>query len=72
MIVGSASAATATSRLEPMPPNALPASRPARARKKVPRTKRYMRSTRPAKSRTGRASNRGTMRDATTMVENST
>ena len=42
--VGSPRAAIATSRLEPMPPNALPASRPASARKNVPSKKRYIRA----------------------------
>ena len=41
--VGSASAATAISLLDPMPPNELPASRPASARKKVARRNRYIR-----------------------------
>jgi hypothetical protein len=38
--VGSARAATVTSRLAPMPPNAEPGSRPASARKNVPRRRR--------------------------------
>ena len=38
--VGSASAATVISRLEPMPPNAEPGSSPASARNTVPSSRR--------------------------------
>ena len=70
--VGSASAATATSRLEPMPPNALPESRPARARKKLPSRNRYISRMIPAKASAVREATTGTITAATSMVAAST
>jgi hypothetical protein len=71
--VGSASAATATSRLDPMPPNALPESSPARARKKVPSMKSDMsRMIPPANDSAGRVPRTGTTPAATSIVATST
>src|SRR5438309_85922 len=63
------SAATATSRLAPMPPNALPTSSPASARKNVPSMKRYTsRMMLPANASGGRVVVTGTMSPVTSRV----
>ena len=68
-MVGSASAATATSRLLPIPPKALPASRPARARKNAPTRNRYIKTmTLPAKPSAGRLITSGTINALTSIV----
>ena len=72
MTVGSARAATATSRLLPMPPNALPASSPASARKNVPSRKSDMSRMIPAKASGGREVRTGAASAATSIAPAST
>src|SRR3989454_556344 len=73
MIVRSASAATATSRPQPTPPQAPPQASPASARMKVPSMNRYMRRMMlPANPSAGRATRTGTTRVVTSIVATST
>ena len=72
MTVGSARPATVTSRLDPMPPNALPASSPASARKNVPSRKSDISRRMPANASGGRDVSMGAASAATSIAPTST
>ena len=72
MTVGSARPATVTARLDPIPPNALPASSPARARKNVPSRKSDISRRMPANASGGRDVSTGAASAATSIAPTST